>query len=289
MSSLWTVKYAPKRLADLFPRDIVKILQSAVELQRQGKPQEVSLPHYMFYGPSGSGKTAIIDAFLNDFYGTDTDQILRFNSADDRGIQVVRDTITQYSNFGFNPKYPFKTIVIDDFDSITPDAQVALRRVMELTPNIRYIMACIKLSSVDPALLSRTMGIHCREFSAEQKLDFIRKVWAAERREGSVPPECGELKLKQALLQAQFGFVNMPSDETLTALASTGDWRDIYNLIMQIRAPLPEIVYKIYKYLRKHRPASLELPMMLNRVLRASYCSHVPELQVRVLAMLIVK
>ena len=82
----------------------------------------------LFYGPPGTGKTSVILAaarqiFRNEF----KNRILELNASDDRGIQVIRDTVKAFARRAIAKQTdmaPYKLIILDEADSMTQPAQV---------------------------------------------------------------------------------------------------------------------------------------------------------------------
>ena len=157
----WVEKYRPKTLDEIIGQD--KIINSLKKIFEGG-----SFPHLLFYGGSGSGKTSTILSILNDYFGTKKKlMIMRLDASDDRGINSVRDVIK-----GFAEKKNYfikgiKLIILDEADSMTFDAQFALRRIIEkYSSNTRFCLICNYDNKIIPAIKSR-----CVEF----KFNLINK------------------------------------------------------------------------------------------------------------------
>ncbi|KAI7896067.1 P-loop containing nucleoside triphosphate hydrolase protein [Mucor mucedo] len=146
----WVEKYRPKTLDDLVSHDnITSTIEKFIEAKK--------LPHLLFYGPPGTGKTSTILACARQLYGDKFKaMILELNASDDRGIDVVREQIKNFASTRNIYSSGFKLIVLDEADSMTNQAQAALRRVIEkYTKNVRFCIICNYVSKILPAIQSR--------------------------------------------------------------------------------------------------------------------------------------
>ena len=111
------------------------------------------MPHFIFYGASGTGKTTLAKKISADF------TTMQLNASDDKGIDIVRNKIKEFCETATMDR--FKYIVLDEVDAMTPDAQMALLRMMEqYTFNCRFCLICNYITSLIPPLLSRCVLLH---------------------------------------------------------------------------------------------------------------------------------
>jgi hypothetical protein len=130
------------------------------------------IPHLIFHGPSGSGKREVVETFLTRIYGGDKSRmksnIMWVNCAHGtgRGIKFIREDLKFFakSNIQFNNGVMFKTIVLFNADSLTTDAQSALRRCIELFSfNTRFFIIVENKDKLLNPILSRFCDIYIPE------------------------------------------------------------------------------------------------------------------------------
>lgn len=178
----WVEKYRPKRLDDVASQDhAVKVLKKTL--------QSANLPHMLFYGPPGTGKTSTVLALAKQLYGPHLykSRVLELNASDERGISIVRQKIKNFARSTIsNPtkedleKYPcppYKIIILDEADSMTNDAQAALRRTMENYASItRFCLICNYITRIIDPLASRCSKFRFRLLNNENALDRLKHI-----------------------------------------------------------------------------------------------------------------
>ncbi|MFW9830180.1 MAG: replication factor C small subunit [Candidatus Thorarchaeota archaeon] len=147
---MWTEKYRPKKLNQI-------VGQKPITDRLQKFLVERDLPHLLFSGPAGTGKTTAILAFAHELYGDKiTGNFLEFNASDERGIDVIRNRVKNFARTHPLGDVPFKIISLDEADSLTRDAQHALRRTMErFVTTCRFCLICNYSSRIIEPIQSR--------------------------------------------------------------------------------------------------------------------------------------
>ncbi|KAK4237854.1 P-loop containing nucleoside triphosphate hydrolase protein [Achaetomium macrosporum] len=206
----WVEKYRPKTLSDVTAQDhTITVLQRTL--------QASNLPHMLFYGPPGTGKTSTILALAKELYGPELMKlrVLELNASDERGISIVREKVkdfarTQLTNPppGYKSRYPcppFKIIILDEADSMTQDAQSALRRTMETYSKItRFCLICNYITRIIDPLASRCSKFRFKSLdqgNARRRLEDIAKFEGVGLEDGAVDAliKCSDGDLRKAI------------------------------------------------------------------------------------------
>lgn len=146
------------------------------------------MPHLLMYGPPGTGKTSTVLAMAKEMFGKDfyKHRILELNASDERGISVVRDKIKKFAQrkIANNPNQncpPIQIIILDEADSMTVDAQSALRRIIEaFSTNTRFCIICNYISKIIDPLASRCVKFRFSAIGETAQKDRLRLICEKE-------------------------------------------------------------------------------------------------------------
>ena len=152
MKELWVEKYRPNTVDGYVFRD---------EHQKKQVKQWIedgTIPHLLFSGNAGIGKTTLAKILLNQLEVNELD-VLEINASRTNSVEDVRDKIVNFVQM--IPFGEFKVVLLDEADYLSPNAQAALRGVMEeYHTTSRFILTCNYPNRIIPALHSRCQGFH---------------------------------------------------------------------------------------------------------------------------------
>lgn len=177
------------------------------------------MAHMLFYGPPGTGKTSTILALAKDLYGPEMmkSRVLELNASDERGIAIVREKVKNFAKTsvttdttnGDYPCPPYKIIILDEADSMTQDAQSALRRTMETYSKItRFCLICNYVTRIIEPLASRCSKFRFKPLDSQdtkERLEFIARAENVKYEDGVIEAliKCSDGDLRKAITYMQ--------------------------------------------------------------------------------------
>jgi replication factor C small subunit len=152
IKELWVEKYRPHKLGEYVWRDDNQRKQVETWVKQK------SIPHLLLSGTPGIGKTTMAKMLINEI-GIEDYDVLEINASRERGIDLMKEKITNFVQM--IPFGPFKVVLLDEADRLTPFAQDALKGVMEEYSNFsRFILTCNTPNMIVPAIHSRCQQFH---------------------------------------------------------------------------------------------------------------------------------
>lgn len=180
----WVEKYRPKTLDEVVHQtEVTNALKSSINSN--------TMPHLLFYGPAGTGKTSTILSICQELYGPEyfSSRVLELNASDERGIDAIRNKVKKFAQISVGSKpvdyeYPlpsFKIIILDEADSMTKEAQAALRRTMEMYSKVtRFCLICNYISRIIEPLTSRCAKFRFKSLDSEIIQDKLQDICKKE-------------------------------------------------------------------------------------------------------------
>jgi DNA polymerase III delta prime subunit len=167
-NTLWVEKYRPDTLENYIGNDNLK-----AKLEQFIKNQDI--PHLLFCGTAGTGKTTAAKILVKNI---ECDYLF-INASDENSVDTIR---TKIKNFAATMSFkPMKIIVLDEADFITPQAQAALRNLMEVfSKNTRFILTCNYVERIIDPLISRSQVFKLTPPSKKEVAVHVMKILDTE-------------------------------------------------------------------------------------------------------------
>ncbi|SDA02974.1 BZ3500_MvSof-1268-A1-R1_Chr11-1g03244 [Microbotryum saponariae] len=234
------------------PKSLDELQYHAQLSDRLRSLAQTDFPHTLFYGPSGAGKKTRIMCCLRELYGPGVEKLrieqrtfltpskrkieinivqsnyhIELTPSDagnyDRSIiQEILKDIAQTQQVDLNAKKRFKVVIINEADSLSRDAQSALRRTMEkFTANLRIILCANSTSRIIGPIRSRCLLLRVGAPSEDEITKCL--AYAAKKEKFTLPAHVSTLlarisegNLRRALLSLEALYVQDPSFKTIS-------------------------------------------------------------------------
>ena len=200
-NSLWVEKYRPNTLENYIGNEHLK---SKVENYLNSG----DLPHLLLYGKAGTGKTTLAKLLVNNIEC----DYLYINASDENNVETVRTKVKGFaSTIGFKD---LKVIILDECDYITPNAQAALRNLMEtFSKHCRFILTCNYVERIIDPIQSRCQSFQIIPPSRNEVAKHLHKILVQENimdtpEDIKILVESGYPDIRRVINSAQRNVVN---------------------------------------------------------------------------------
>ena len=174
----WIEKYRPEKFENIvLDENNKKLLKNIVDTNH--------FPNILFYGPPGTGKTTtiinLINAYQDRYKQKNKDLMIHLNASDERGIDIIRNQISQFVNSKCLFNKGLKFVVLDEVDYMTKNAQQALKYLLQKYPeNVRFCLICNYISRIDESLQNEFMRCRFNKLPKDKIFNFVRNITIKE-------------------------------------------------------------------------------------------------------------
>ena len=177
-SQPWVEKYRPSTFDDIVLEDINKeMLKNITEFN--------SFPNLLLYGPPGTGKTTtiinLVKTYQEKYRQTNKGLMIHLNASDERGIDTIRNQISQFVQSKSLFSDGLKIVILDEVDYMTKNAQQALKYLLQdFRPNVRFCLICNYISRIDDSLQNELLHLRFNQLPKGKIVGFLSTINKSE-------------------------------------------------------------------------------------------------------------
>jgi replication factor C subunit 2/4 len=221
-------KYKPTTIDDMILDDTLK---------RRFNGLKYNLSNIIINGSSGVGKTLATECLISDIFKDDRKSVFNVNIFSEPK-KMIYDMLT-FCKVRHTSKYPYKIVVVDDFDNINEKIQKQIAIIMEAYQNkVKFIFTSITSVEIIQQIQSRTLIIVMYCPREEQLINFATMICNNEKIEYTDEAIIKLVKNSQCDFRTLLNNLEILADKKITVKRI----EDIYKF------PQTEFIIKVLNY-----------------------------------------
>jgi len=244
MSSIpFVEQYRPKNLEDI-------VLDPTNKMIIHNIINTDYFPNLLFYGPPGTGKTTTIINLINAYQDRlggqrNKELMIHLNASDERGIDTIRNQISQFVNSKTLFNGGMKFVILDEVDYMTKNAQQALRYLLQsYCKTVRFCLICNYITRIDEGLQNELLKLHFNQLPKEDIIHFLSNISESEDINLSKQSLYQIQQLHGSDIRSMINFIqsNQNIDDKFICIINELVWSDLYNKIKKNSVDLVDFV-----------------------------------------------
>lgn len=194
-------------------------------------------PNLLFYGPPGTGKTTTIINLIDEYQKNNgiknKELIIHLNASDERGIDIIRNQISQFVNSKNLFIKGIKFIILDEVDYMTKIAQQALKYLIQnYSNNVRFCLICNYISRIDEGLQNEFIKLRFNQLPKEDISLFLRNISEKENLNLTENNINEIILLYNSDIRSMINFIQTNQDNiNHISIINNEKWYELYNKI----------------------------------------------------------
>jgi replication factor C subunit 3/5 len=175
----WVEKYRPMHFENIVLDPLNKtILQNIIKSS--------FFPNLILFGPPGTGKTTtiinLVKSYQDSLNESASGLMIHLNASDERGIEIIRNQISQFVNSKTLFNRGMKFVILDEVDYMTKNAQQALKYLIQNYSNsVRFCLICNYISKIDEGLQNEFIKLHFNQLPEKDIVKFLQNISTEEK------------------------------------------------------------------------------------------------------------
>jgi len=174
----WVEKYRPTTFNDIVLDSTNRRILGNILAQNY-------FPNLLFYCPPGTGKTTpiinLVNAYQSKYGKRKKVYSIHLNASDDRGIDIIRNQISQFVNTKTLFSSGLKFVILDEVDYMTKNAQQALRYlIQQYSRDVRFCLICNYISRIERALQNEFVRLRFCQLPQKDIYNFLDTIQKTE-------------------------------------------------------------------------------------------------------------